>query len=226
MGLNKKSPRFIFVLIFSLLLISASSRAAFAASTAKDYYDAGMYDEVSHGFDAAISDFSGAIDLDPNYAEAYYERGYCYNEASNRDYSKAIADETIAIELKPDFAHAYAERGYAYFMSGGRDASVAITDCNKAVELDPTFAMAYQYRGYAYGRQGGYEQEAADESTAIGLDKDLGWAYVGRAQAYNKLGQYDRALKDIRNAQDLGCAVPQDLLDSLNASAGNGSISQ
>ena len=227
MNLYKIFPGIFSVVIFSILLLSGFSIRAYAGNTAKEYYDTGVIDEVSENYDDAIIDFTKAIDLDTNYAEAYYERGYCYNECKNRDYSQAIADETRAIELNPDYGRAYAERGYAYVMLGSDNASLTITDCNKAVELDPGSAMAYQYRGYAYGQLGNYSQEVTDETTAIGFNESSGWAYVARAQAYNRLAQYDKDRDDVRKAQDMGYPVDQELIDSLNANSGtdNGSSS-
>ena len=50
-------------------------------------------------YDKAIAECSGAIRLDPNYAEAYYKRGLAYGNEG--DYDKAIADYTEAIRLDP-----------------------------------------------------------------------------------------------------------------------------
>ena len=53
-------------------------------------------------YSEAIADYSIAIELNPNYAEAYNNRGLAkYNL---KKYSEVIADLDKAIELDPNFA--------------------------------------------------------------------------------------------------------------------------
>ncbi len=53
-------------------------------------------------YDRAILGYTKAIELKPNFAEAYLWRGYSY--AITGDYVKASADREKAIELKPKLA--------------------------------------------------------------------------------------------------------------------------
>ena len=53
-----------------------------------------------------------AIEIKPDYAEAYNNRGNAYNGLGN--YRQAIEDFNRAIEIKPDYAEAYYNRGNAY----------------------------------------------------------------------------------------------------------------
>ena len=61
----------------------------------------------------AIAEYTKAIELNPNYATAYNNRGATYAEKD--DYERAIKNYTKAIDLKPNYAEAYANRGNAYF---------------------------------------------------------------------------------------------------------------
>ena len=54
--------------------------------------------------EAAKKCFSDAIFTDPNYAEAYFGRGVCYDQ--QKDYKNAKADYEMAIQLKPNYEHA------------------------------------------------------------------------------------------------------------------------
>ncbi len=56
------------------------------------------------GSDLAIADFDRAIEVQPDYAEAYSNRGEAYEDKG--DYERAIADYGRAIELQPDVAEA------------------------------------------------------------------------------------------------------------------------
>ncbi|MBV8846400.1 MAG: tetratricopeptide repeat protein [Bryobacterales bacterium] len=57
--------------------------------------------------DGAIADFTRAIELRPDYAEAYYFRGLAKRAKGDKD--GAVADFMKAIGLKPDYAEAKAQ---------------------------------------------------------------------------------------------------------------------
>ncbi|MFA5190631.1 MAG: tetratricopeptide repeat protein [Verrucomicrobiia bacterium] len=63
-------------------------------------------------WDEAITHFTQAIRLSPQYAPAYYERGVVFSRQGDHD--KAIADFDKAIELDPKNARAYYYRAIAY----------------------------------------------------------------------------------------------------------------
>ena len=59
----------------------------------------------------AIADYDLAIDLDPDYAEAYYRRGLA--KQSLEQYEAAIIDYNDAIRINPDYAEAYCDQAEA-----------------------------------------------------------------------------------------------------------------
>ena len=80
-----------------------------------------------------IVDFDTAIQVNPNYAIAYYNRGIAHSELG--DPNRAIVDFDKAIELDPDDPHALDQRGVAYFELS--DYGRAIADYDAALRLDP-----------------------------------------------------------------------------------------
>ncbi len=66
------------------------------------------------GLDQAIADFTDAIRLDPEIADAYYNRGHAYGRRATS--TRPIADLTQAIRFDPENSE-YGIRGLAY---GGR----------------------------------------------------------------------------------------------------------
>lgn len=70
-------------------------------------------------YDLAIADYNHAIKINPQYDDAYYERGNVYFDRANgtaffekfehrvKDYDLAIADYNRAIAVNPRHAHAY-----------------------------------------------------------------------------------------------------------------------
>ena len=81
----------------------------------------------------AIADYDRAIELKPDYADAYYNRRI--SKSALGDYYGAIADYSRAIELKPDFAEAYYNRANAKSELGDYEGAKA--DRKRAIELDP-----------------------------------------------------------------------------------------
>ncbi len=92
-----------------------------------DCLDKGKYDD-------AIADYDKAIEINPNVAIAYTNRGLAYGRKGEVD--RAIADYTKAIAIDPNFVLAYALRGGAYKHKG--DKEQAIVDYRKALEINPS----------------------------------------------------------------------------------------
>lgn len=62
-------------------------------------------------YEEAITDYDMAIDLDPDYAEAYYHRGLA--KQSLEQYEEAIKDYDDAIRINSDYAEVYYQRAEA-----------------------------------------------------------------------------------------------------------------
>ena len=76
-------------------------------------------------------DFSRVIELQPTFAEAYFNRANV--SVKLNDYKSAIVDYTKAISLNDRFAEAYFNRGLAKIYTGNAEGGVA--DLSKAGEL-------------------------------------------------------------------------------------------
>ena len=87
----------------------------------------------------AISDYTQAIQLEPNDANAYFRRGLIHS--TKRSYECAIADFDRVIELKPNYVIAYVFRAFAHHERG--EFVSAIEDCNRAIEIDPQNRRAH-----------------------------------------------------------------------------------
>ena len=147
-------------------------------------------------FDTAITDYTNAIELDPEYAEAYNYRGIAY--LSNGDFDNAIADYTEAIELDQEFTDAYKDRATAYF--GSSDFDNAITDYTKAIQLDPDDTNTYNYRGLAHFGNSEVDKAIDDFSRAIQLKPDSAAAYYNRGIIQLSLQNWEEAKTDLTTA--------------------------
>src|SRR5262249_7966004 len=115
------------------------------------------------------SAYTEAIDIDPKFANAYYNRGKAYS--AKGDLEAAIGDCTKAIELNPKLAKAYSQRGGDRL--GKDDLEGAVADCTKAIELDPKEAQAHLNRGQARLLQGKVAEAEADFKRGLLFRPDL-----------------------------------------------------
>src|SRR5512141_345335 len=94
---------------------------------AREAFDAGMRLVKATRYDQAILNFNRALDLQPEFAEAYRMRGRSYVAESNPD--QAIRDFTRLSELQPGDALALTERGFARLDK--KDYGNAIADADR-----------------------------------------------------------------------------------------------
>ena len=163
---------------------------------AVDYYNEAIDVE---DIDEKIRLNSLAIELDPYFAKAYFNRGLVYRK--KEEYEKAIQDYTKAIELDTEYAYAYNNRGYVYDEIGDYDK--AIVDYNRAIKLDPNYIYAYNNRGLAYYSKKNYQQAIADYNRAIELDPNYALAYNNRGNAYDSIGEFEKAISDYSRALEI-----------------------
>ena len=151
----------------------------------------------------AIGDLNRAIQLKPDYSEAYGNRGFVYYMA--KDYSAAIKDFDRAIELNPNNAQNYIYRSL-YWRFVAKDNGRALADLNKAVELEPT-AHAYMNRAGFYRLDLKNFSAAIDDLTrAIELETleyMIGYHYYSRGECYQNLQHYAEAIADYTRAIEL-----------------------
>lgn len=122
----------------------------------------------------AVEYLTNAINLKPDYDDAYYSRGFAYYDLGK--YKNAINDYNKAIILHPNDAIAYNNRGKAYAKL--RQYNQAIEDFNKAIQIQPDDVNAYNNRAYAYLLQGNKKSGCIDARKACdkGLCIVIKWA--------------------------------------------------
>lgn len=125
-------------------------------------------------FQSAIAYFGDAIQLQPESAEAYYQRGLAFFNVGNAQ--QAISDYASAMQRQPDRADFYFGRGLAYLTLG--NLREALTDANQAVRLDTAHAAAYSLRGAVCQRLG-------DLTEAIASYKQAAHLYLDQKDATN-----------------------------------------
>ena len=155
--------------------------------------------------------YTEAIRLDPDYANAYYNRGTSLEKKGNHD--GAIADYTKAILINPKFKEAYYNRGNLLEEKGDYD--VAIVDYNEAILLSPDDADAYLNRGLAYFNKGESDSAIVDYNEAIGLIPEYANAYFNRGTAHHENGDIAAAITDYKKYLNLGGGEDNDDVEAV-----------
>jgi tetratricopeptide (TPR) repeat protein len=144
----------------------------------------------------AIEDFNRAIQLYPEYAAIYNNRGNVLLALGAL--REAMKDFDRALLLSPGYAAAYSNRASAYLRLG--EIELALTDYNKAMALVPMNPAAFTGRGRAH--LAGFRPESAirDFTRAVSFDARFGAAYRARAEAKAMLERHDEAVEDFSRA--------------------------
>jgi tetratricopeptide (TPR) repeat protein len=104
-------------------------------TTAADYLMLGDYDFDRNDYHQAIEDYGHAIDLKPDFAEAYNNRAYTY--MTIQEYALALPDLNEAIRLRPNYVNALMNRGDIYNYYYQIDYERALQDYNRVLAIDP-----------------------------------------------------------------------------------------
>ena len=143
-------------------------------------------------YKGAIADYTSAIELDPDFSSAYFNRAFSKDEL--KYYREAIADYTKAIEIDPDFIIAYFDR--AFSKASLNDQIGAIVDFSKVIELDSTFAEAFFNRGNSKYNLRDYRGAIVDYSEAISINHSYAEAYFNRGVSKSNLFDHKGAVAD------------------------------
>ncbi len=133
-----------------------------------------------------------AIRLQPNFAEAFYNRALAFY--ANGDLDAALADYDHGIRLKPDDPSALNNRGTLRREKGDLDGALA--DITEAIRLRPGNPNYYYNRGSTRDDKGDLHGAIADYSEALRLKPDFADAFCNRGIAHQNNGDLDAAIAD------------------------------
>ncbi len=172
-----------------------------------------------------VETLTARIELDPNDALAYVNRGDAYY--SLEEYDRAIADYDHAIRIDAQYALAYYYRGRVYEAKG--ETEKALADYTESIRIDPSNTETRKGRGDFYNNLGEYEKAMVDYEKIILLDPNSArycnnipcytaainnlhpstiQDYANRGNAYEGLGKYSEAITDYSEAIRLDPRIP------------------
>jgi tetratricopeptide (TPR) repeat protein len=147
----------------------------------------------------ASSHATAAIDLRPEFAEAYVLRGRC--KKYQHGYDAALDDFKKATELEVELGEAWRNLGNAHLALNHREEMIVAFD--KCVSLMPSSALAINNRGYAHYTIGDYDAALADHDYALKLDPNYAEAHFDRSMTLSSLGRAADAESALRESQRL-----------------------
>lgn len=148
-------------------------------------------------FDLSLEDFSEAIRLNPDFIDAYGDRGITLTALGR--FMDAIPDFTRVVDAEPRSAYAVYDRALCYEALGLDD--LAIEDFSAAIALVPNEAIKWERRGTVYFRKGQHDLALADYEKALVADPQYAPALYGRGAIKMKRGDLAGGGADLAQAK-------------------------
>jgi len=198
-------------------------------AAAQSLYSQGLGILSRDDFAKAVTYFERAVEIDPNYAEAWYQAGFCYGMLGR--HADALKASKQAARIRPDWAETYvnigassfalkdykgaaeAYRQAAKFDADNPDTQYALglslnklnrTDeeilaYKRALALKPDFANAYELLGVAYFKQKRYT-DSVSAFEQLKTYKPDAKTYNYLGEGYFELGKTEESVEAFNNA--------------------------
>jgi tetratricopeptide (TPR) repeat protein len=147
-------------------------------------------------YQGAVAAYTQAIQLNPNYADAYIARGNSLAILGNNQ--GALDDYNQALRINRNIASVYAGRAMIRISLG--DKQGAIDDLNQIVQINPNDADSYNNRGIARSFLKDREGAIKDYTQALSIDPNRFDFYFNRGVARKDSGDHKGGLADFSQA--------------------------
>lgn len=200
-------------------------------SSAERLYAQGLGQLSRDDFARALPYFERAVDTDPNYAEAWYQAGYCYGLLGR--HAEALRASRAAAKLRPDWPAIYMNIGASSYSLG--QYKDAVDAYRAAIRLDDNDADTQYGLGLSLGKLNRTDEEVLAYRRALAIKPDHVNAIDRLGAALFKLKRYGDAITvfqqlalyrpDARTYSLLGEALLEtgnftDSIDALNSALG------
>ncbi|HYG19712.1 MAG TPA: tetratricopeptide repeat protein [Ohtaekwangia sp.] len=170
------------------------------AQSAKEYTQKGRELYEKNEFMEALLNVNKAIEIDPNFAAAYYLRGNIKEKFDDRH--GAMKDYNLSIEKNAKFADAFYARGNVKMKL--QDYYGAIDDYSSAIRINENYIEAYFNRGKAKQFLLAYEDAINDCSKILTINPKNVDAYYMRGILRINFGDMKNGCLDLSKAGELG----------------------
>jgi tetratricopeptide (TPR) repeat protein len=184
----------------SLVLAFAVVCFVVTGQNAKDLTQKGRELYEKREFMEALLNLNKAIEVDPNYAAAYYLRANIKDNFDDRH--GAMKDYNVAVEKNPKFADAFFARGNVKMKL--QDYYGAISDFSSAIAVNENYIEAYFNRGKAKQFLQAYQDAINDCTKIIEINPKNVDAYFMRGILRIDFGDTKNGCLDLSKAGELG----------------------
>ena len=200
--------------LLTLFATTASSPAGKLGTTNEEAYRLylqGMYlydKRTPPDAQKAVELLEHAIQLDPNYAQAWAAKAHVHRALGNfssnthEEYRKSIEAINRALELDENLADAHSalcENKFFY----ERDFAGAEVECKRAIELDPNSSLAHQIYSRNLMVLGHFDGSIAEIKTAIDLDPASLFSQRNFGIAFYYARRYTEAVSQFKRVTEM-----------------------
>ena len=196
-------------------------------SAAQSLYSQGLGVLSRDDYARAVGFFEKAAEIDPNYAEAWYQAGFCYGMLGR--HNEALKASRNAARLRPNWSETFVNIGASSFALG--QFKEAVEAYRTATKLDESNAETQYALGLSLGKLNRTDEEILAYKRAVAVKPDhanaiekLGAAYFKQkryaeaAQSFEQLKTYkpDAKTYNYLGESYLETGKTQDSLDAFN----------
>jgi tetratricopeptide (TPR) repeat protein len=159
-------------------------------AAAERLYSQGLGILSRDDFTRALNYFEKAVEVDPNYAEAWYQAGFSYGMLGR--HQDALKASKQAARLRPDWAETYVNIGASSFALGQfKEAAEAY---RQATRLDEDNADAHYALGLSFNKLSRTDEEILAYKRTVALKPDHANAFEQLGLAYFKQKRFAESI--------------------------------
>lgn len=179
-------------------------------SSAERLYQTGLAFVWGEKYEEALRYFEKVVEINPKYAEAYFQIGYCNGKIGR--HQEAVKAYKQAISLYPYDENAYFNLGLSYRQIGNYQEEIEAY--KKAIGINPNLGIAYYWLGNAYSGLDRYREAIEAYKEALRINPDdfdanyhLGLAYGGFSMFREAIEAYKQAIRISPNYEEAHCSL-------------------
>jgi tetratricopeptide (TPR) repeat protein len=165
-------------------------------AAANRLYNMGRVLLRAEDYEKALPFFAEALKRNPNYADAFFQIGYCLGKLGR--YPEAIEPYRRAIRIEPDDIDTLNNLCVAYSMVGRHQE--AIEACRQALSVKADLPEAYNNLGWIYHKLGRHQEAIESCKQAIRIKPDFAFAHYNLGNNYLALKRFDAAIESFKQA--------------------------
>jgi tetratricopeptide (TPR) repeat protein len=197
-----KKRIFFLAVLFSLVTLCTFGQSA------RKYYKAGKEFMENMKYDAAVEQFTSAINIAPSDADYYFARAEAYEKVNK--YPEARADYEKALVFDPKNVDLYISLGTLCNETG--DYEQALKYLNHASNMDKRNSRIYPEKVITLYRLERYDQALKVSDTAM-IFKDTPMDYYWRGMVYRRLNNEAMAKKELEKSISKDKRLPEPRLE-------------